>query len=65
MSDSGSDNNSNDIVVPADQMAEFFFMDQDEEIEKYGESTKVPAGLSGSIMKEEKVEKVSSFHFLN
>ena len=60
MSDSGSDN-SNDIVIPADEAANFFFMDKDEEMEKYGESTSVPVALSGNIMKEEKVEKVSSF----
>ena len=56
--DSGSEN-SNDIVIPADQVGDFFFMDQDEEMEKYGESTKVPVALSGNIFKEEKVEKVS------
>ena len=32
-------------------------------MEKYGESTKVPIALSGNILKEEKVEKVS-FIFL-
>jgi len=31
-------------------------------MEKYGESTKVPIALSGNILKEEKLEKVSSFY---
>jgi len=34
-------------------------------MEKYGDSTKVPAALSGNILKEEKVEKVSSFNLKN
>ena len=34
-------------------------------MEKYGESTKVPIALSGNILKEEKLEKVSSFYHSN
>lgn len=51
--------NSHDIAVPAEQMQDFFFMDTDEEQEKYGASTKIPDALSGGIVKEAKNEKVS------
>ena len=34
-------------------------------MEKYGETTKVPTALSGNIMKEEKVEKVSYSNLKN
>ena len=47
-----SSRNSGDIEVPAEQMNEFFFMDNDEEQEKYGASTKIPTALSGNLMKE-------------
>jgi hypothetical protein len=47
-----SSQNSGDIEVPADQMNEFFFMDADEEQERYGATTKIPSALSGNIMKE-------------
>jgi len=47
-----SSQNSGDIEVPADQMNEFFFMDADEEQERYGATTKIPTALSGNIMKE-------------
>ena len=53
MSDSEESKNSNDIQVPAAQMNDFFFMDADEEQEKYGASTKIPdAMMTGGIMKE-------------
>ena len=54
-----SSKNSNDIEVPAEQMNDFFFMDADEEEEKYGASSKIPEALSGGIMKEAKEHKVS------
>jgi hypothetical protein len=40
-------------------MNEFFFMDQDEEQDKYGASTSIPDALSGNIMKDAKTQKVS------
>ena len=41
-------------------MNEFFFMNEDEEKEKYGQTTKVPDSLiSGQIQKQVKVNKVS------
>jgi hypothetical protein len=48
MSDS---ENSNDIKVAAEDMKEFFFMDSDEEQEKYGATTKVPAAITTDILK--------------
>ena len=60
MSEDNESQNSGDIQVPADQMKEFFFMDTDEEEEKYGASTKGPASLmTGNVAKEAKDLKVS------
>jgi hypothetical protein len=53
MSSDNESDNSGDIKVPAAQMNDFFFMNADEEEEKYGANTKVPAALTGNIMKEE------------
>ncbi len=55
-----SSNEDNDISIPADQMNDFFFMNEDEEKEKYGQTTKVPESLiSGNIQKQVKVNQVS------
>jgi len=63
---SDSDNNSNDIAVPAQEMGDFFFMDADEEQEKYGATTKVPSTLlTGNVVKEANSQKVSSLPPLN
>lgn len=43
--------NGGDIEVPMESMNDFFFMDADEEDEKYGANTKVPAALSGNALK--------------
>jgi hypothetical protein len=53
MSDQQSESsNDNDIKVQAEDMNNFFFMDQDEEQEKYGATTKVPDSLTGNVLKE-------------
>jgi len=52
--------NSNDIDVPAQEMNDFFFMDQDEEQEKYGATTNIPDALSGNVVKDASQNKVSS-----
>ena len=58
--------NSNDIKVDAGDVNDFFFMDTDEEQEKYGASTKVPqALLSSNVAKEVQTEKVSIFGVFN
>ena len=57
---------SNDIKVDAGDVNDFFFMDTDEEQEKYGASTKVPqALLSSNVAKEVQTEKVSIFGVFN
>lgn len=56
-----SSDDDKDINIPAEQMNEFFFMNEDEEKEKYGQTTKVPDSLiSGQIQKQVKVNKVSA-----
>ena len=55
-----SSNEENDISIPAEQMNEFFFMNEEEENEKYGQTTKVPESLiSGNVQKQLKVNQVS------
>ena len=56
---SSSEDSGGDINVPADQLNDFFFMDQDEEQEKYGASTKIPDALSGNVLKDASQQKVS------
>lgn len=56
---SSSDSEGGDINVPMDQINEFFFMDKDEEMEKYGASTKIPDALSGNVIKDASQQKVS------
>ena len=41
-----------DIVIQAEQMNEFFFMDEDQEMENYGASTKASIAMSGNILKD-------------
>ena len=63
MSDQESSSNDGDIKVQAEDMNNFFFMDQDEEQEKYGATTKVPDTLmTGNILKEASQQKVSFAH---
>ena len=52
-----------DIVIGADQVNKFFFMDENEEQDAFGASTKAQIQMSGSILKNEQ-EKVSSTPFL-
>jgi hypothetical protein len=54
-SDSGSEEAkgmAGDIVIEADKMNEFFFMDSDQEMQNYGASSKASMALSGSILKD-------------
>ena len=44
----------NDIVIQANQMNDFFFMDSDQEEQKYGVSTNSSKALSGNILKDTK-----------
>ena len=48
-----------DIVINAENMNEFFFMDSDEEKQNYGASSKASMALSGSILKDTQQQKVS------
>jgi len=44
-----------DIVIEADNMNDFFFMDSDQEMNKYGASTKASmalSGKSGTVLKD-------------
>jgi hypothetical protein len=41
-----------DIVIQAEQMNEFFFMDEDQEMQNYGASTKASIAMSGNILKD-------------
>ena len=38
-----------DVEIPADKMNEFFFMDSDEEQQKYGAQAKVPMSMMGTL----------------
>jgi hypothetical protein len=48
-----------DIVINAENMNEFFFMDSDQEMQNYGASSKASMALSGSILKDSQKQKVS------
>lgn len=50
---------SGDIVIDAENMNEFFFMDSDQEMQNYGASSKASMALSGSILKDTQQQKVS------
>lgn len=53
-----------DIVIDAEKMNEFFFMDSDQEMQNYGASTKASMALSGSILKDTQQAKVSRVFLL-
>jgi hypothetical protein len=53
-----SKNKGGDIVIDAEKMNDFFFMDSDQEMENYGASTKASVALSGNILKQTNQEKV-------
>ena len=62
---SDSEENPNDILIDSQKMNEFFFMDSDQEEQKYGASTKASMALSGSFVKESQQQKVSFDPFIS
>ena len=54
-----------DILIPQDKLQDFFFLDEDEEQDKYGHNSKqVAIALSGSILKEKAKDEVSTIPLL-